>query len=114
MERDRIIIEKSIVPCTFDILLGDEVFNLTVNYNAKHDFFTVALEKDGETICEGEPLVYGFPLFHDFYQVDRCPAIDIVPIDESGEQNAVTFKNFGETVFLTVMNYDDEAGDVLE
>lgn len=114
MERDRIIIEKSLVPCMFDILLGDELFNLTVNYNAKHDFFTVALEKDGEMICEGEPIVYGLPLFGDFYQADQHPAIDIVAIDESGQQDTVTFVNFGETVFLTIQNYDDEAGDALE
>ena len=114
MERDRLIVEKSQIPCTFDILLGDELFNLTVSYNEKHDFFTVALEKDGEMVCEGEPVVYGFPLFGDLYQPNLYPGIEIVPIDGSGEQDTVTFENFGETVFLTVQNYDDESGDEVE
>ena len=113
MDRDRIIVEKSLIPCTFDILLGDELFNLTVNYNEKHDFFTVALGKDSETICEGEPLVYGFPLFRDIYQPDEYPGLDIIPIDDSGEQNTITFENFGEVVFLTVDNYD-ESGEPFE
>lgn len=112
MQRDKIIVDKTIMPCTFDILLGDELFNLTVSHNKTHDFFTVALKKDGETICEGEPVVYGFPLFADFYQPGLYPAIDIVAFDQSGKENAVTFQTFGETVFLTVDN-NDESGDLL-
>ena len=108
MDRDRILIEKSLVPYTFEILLADELFTLTVNHNKTHDFFTVMLEKDGELICEAEPIVYGVPLFNDFYQPERCPAIEIVPIDESGEQQTVTFANLGETVFLTVDNQESE------
>lgn len=104
MDKDRISIAKSLVPYTFEIMLGDEMFVLTINYNKKHDFFTVGLEKDGETICEGEPIIYGVPLFKDFYQPSWCPALEIVPIDESGVQNTVTFENLGETVFLTVDN----------
>lgn len=106
MERDKIIVDKSLLPCSFDILLADELFTLTVSYNKKHDFFTVALARDGETICEGEPIIYGFPLFADFYQADVYPGIDIVAIDESGQQDSVTLKTFGETVFLTVDNQE--------
>ena len=107
MARDRIIVDKSLVPCVFSILLADELFDMTVNYNEKHDFFTVALAKDGETVCEGEPVVYGRPLFADFYQPDKFPAIEIVPMDESGEQNEVTFQAFGKTVFLTIDNTEE-------
>ena len=110
MDRDRIIFEKSELPCTFDILLGDELFNLTISYNERPDFFTVGLEKDGETLCEGEPLIYGMPLFGDFYQPESFPGIEILPLDESGEQNIVTFENLGKTVFLTVDNYDEAEG----
>ena len=108
MRKDRILITKDLIPYTFNILLADEMFSLTVNYNEKRDLFTVALEKDGEMICEGEPIMYGFPLFHDLYVVDKYPCIDIIPIDESGDNNTVTFKNLNETVFLTVDNYYED------
>ena len=108
MRKDRILITKDLIPYTFNILLADEMFSLTVNYNEKRDLFTVALEKDGEMICEGEPIMYGFPLFHDLYVIDKYPCIDIIPIDESGDNNTVTFKNLNETVFLTVDNYYED------
>lgn len=108
LKKDRILIEKTLIPYTFNILLADELFTITVNYNEKHDLFTFALEKGGETICEGEPIIYGFPLFRDIYISGKYPALDIIPIDESGEQNTVTLKNFNETVFLTIDNIGGE------
>lgn len=110
MKKDRILITKELIPYSFNILLADELFIITVNYNEKHDFFTVMLEKDGETICNGEPIIYGVPLFQDIYQSGKYPAIDIIPIDESGNQNTITLKNFNETVFLTVDN-SESGGD---
>ena len=107
MTHDRILITKDLVPYAFDISLGDDLFTLVIDYNQTHDFFTVGLVKEDEVICEGEPIVYGFPLFKDIFQADVYPALDIVPLDESGEQTAVTFANFNETVFLTVENYDE-------
>ena len=111
MRKDRILITKDLIPYTFNILLADELFSLTVNYNETHDFFTVTLEKDGETICEGEPIIYGSPLFRDMYVAGKYPCIDIIPIDESGEHNTVTFDNLNETVFLTVENYEESGED---
>jgi len=111
MRKDRILITKKSVPYTFRIALGSEYFLLTINYNETHDFFTVTLEKDGEKICEGEPIIYGFPLFHDIYVANRYPCLDIIPLDESGEQNTVTFENLNETVFLTI---DNMGGDEID
>lgn len=111
MKKDRILITKEMIPYTFNILLADELFTITVNYNEKHDLFTVALEKDEEVICYGEPIVYGMPLFKDIYEAGEYPAIEIIPIDESGEQNSVTFDNLNETVFLTVDNYGEDGGN---
>lgn len=111
MRKDRILITKELVPYSFNILLAGELFTLIVYHNEKHDFFTVTLKKNGEVLCEGEPIVYGVPLFGDLYQARKFPAIDIIPIDESGEQNTVTFNNLGETVFLTI---DNMGGDNIE
>lgn len=111
MKRDKIQINKDIVPYKFNILLTNQLFTVSVNYNEKHDFFTVGLELNGETVCEAEPVVYGVPLFKDIYQNGKFPALDIIPLDESGEQNTVTFENFNDTVFLII---DNIGGDDVE
>jgi hypothetical protein len=103
--RDIIEINKDLIPYQFDILLGSDLFTLRVDYNKAADLFTIGLYKDGEMICAGEPLIYGVPLFSDIFTVGQYPEIDIVPLDESGQESAVTWDNFGKTVFLTI---DDE------
>ena len=105
---DRIEIEKSMIPYSFDITLADEIFTIEINYNAFADLFTLSLKKDGETICAGEPIIYGVPLFSDVFICGKFPALDIVPLDESREMTTITFENFGETVFLTIDNTGDE------
>lgn len=111
MKRDTIQIKKSLIPYTFDILLANEVFNIGVKYNETADLFTIALKKDGVTICTGEPIVYGVPLFNSTYIADKYPKLRIVPYDESEERNKVTWENFNETVFLVVDNGSDEIGE---
>nr|DAY61035.1 MAG TPA: hypothetical protein [Caudoviricetes sp.] len=110
MKKDKVQIKKSLIPYTFSILLADELFQLTVHYNEKHDIFTITLGKNGETICEAEPIIYGVPLFCDTYRAGKYPVLTIVPFDESGQQNRVTYDNFNETVFLIV---DNMGGDGL-
>lgn len=107
MKHDTITINKEIIPYTFDILLADEVFNLRIDYNNTADLFTVTLSKDGEEICT-EPIVYGVPLFKDLYQPDKYPALEILPIDESGQESKITFDNLSATVLLIVDNGGDE------
>lgn len=105
--KDRLIIEKDLIPYTFNILLADNWYQLEVKYNTYADLFTIGLYKDDECLCEGEPLVYGKPLFNDFYTRD-FPAITIIPVDEAGKNNTVTWDNFGETVFLAIYNDTDD------
>lgn len=107
MKRDRLIINKEMIPYSFDILLASELFNLTVNYNKKHDLFTIKLAKDTETLCEAEPVIYGTPLFKDIYMAGKFPAVDIIPIDPSGEESKATYENLGETVFLELDNSEE-------
>lgn len=108
MQRDRILIKKDLIPYSFNISLGNELFKLTVNHNEKHDIFTIALEKGEAMLCEGEPIIYGCPLFKDIYISGKFPCVDIIPLDESGDQKTVTLKNFNETVFLIVDNIGGE------
>lgn len=105
--RERLEINKELIPYTFDILLGGVQFGVRVDYNTKGDMFTLSLYKEDELICAGEPLIYGVPLWKDVYMPDKYPAITIIPIDESGEATAVTYDNLNRTVFLVVDNQED-------
>lgn len=100
--RDRISVEKSLIPYGFDILLGAEWFNLSFKYNEIAEIFTVTLSKDDTVLVDDEPIMYGMPLFGDMYQSGIFPMPVIVPWDESEQEKAVTWDNFNETVFLTI------------
>lgn len=106
--RDYIEIDKNDLPYSYDIVLGAEEYRLTFKYNEECDLFTCTLSKDGAVLVYDEPIVYNVPLFQDVCDPETFPCVLIVPIDESGEENEVTFDNFGETVFLTIDNEGDE------
>lgn len=103
MNFEYIEIEKENIPYRFEIELGAETFEFEIRYNDEGDFFTVDLFKGGEPLVYGEKIVYGIPLFNDFYDQD-FPAPTIIPLDESGNESRVTFENLNETVFLVVVN----------
>lgn len=100
--RDIIEINKNALPYNFNIVLGAEEYNLEFKYNSVCDLFTCTLSKNAEVLVYDEPLIYGTKLFQDVYDAETFPCLDIVPCDESGKENAVTFKNMGVTVFLTI------------
>lgn len=94
-------IEKDLIPYRFEISLSDAVFTFEVHYNSEYDFFTVDLERDGEVLVTGNKLVYGVPLFTSCVD-DRLPKEEIIPYDEAGIHQEVTWVTLGETVFLYV------------
>lgn len=102
--RDRIIVKKELIPYGFNIALGKEKFNMRFAYNQKANLFSVTLYREGKLLCNAEPIIYGVPLFQDIYENGTFPSLNIVPLDESGQEQEVTWKNFGETVFLTIDN----------
>lgn len=110
--RDVIEVEKSEIPCSYDIVLGAEEFTLLFKYNSECDLFTCSLSRteSGEVLVYDEPIIYGVPLFQDVYESDTFPCVDIVPFDESNSENKVTYDNFNEKVFLTI----DDEGDSTE
>lgn len=101
--RDRIHIKKSMCPYSFNIVLNGKLFGIRVDYNACGDFFTIDLSHEDDLICS-EPLIYGVYLFQDIYQPGKYPAINIIPLDESGQKSEVTFETLEETVFLSIDN----------
>jgi len=107
--RDRILIQKDLIPYNFNIVLGAEMFEIEVDYNETADLFTITLYKDEQMIVT-EPIIYNVPLFQDVYMVGRYPVLTIVPCDESKQATAVSWENFNETVFLCVDNEGESSG----
>lgn len=105
--RSRIDVDKTKIPYQFQITLGGVRYSMEWQYNQTSKQFTCTLyDAEGNVLIYGEPLVYGNPLFSPLCRSTTFPAIDLVALDESGEENEITWENFGETVFLTL---DDEA-----
>lgn len=104
MRKDRILINKDMIPYSFAIALNDITYNLEIRYNTEGDFFTVGLyDSDRNLICT-EPLTYGSELFRPQYQAGIYPAMRIVPTDDSGKETVITWDNFNKTCFLTIDN----------
>ena len=110
VKKDRILIEKQNIPYRFQVALPQNAFELEIRYNKTADLFTAALYKSGELVCI-EPVIYGTQMFEQVYQPGIYPAIRIVPVDSSGEQSAVTWDNFNETVFLEIDNMRERYGE---
>lgn len=104
--KDRIIIDKSLIPYQFEISLPSDTFIFHIKYNKVADLFTITLYKNDELICT-EPIIYNVALFKDIYQNGTYPVLEIIPFDESKEEVEVTWSNFGKTVFLSVFNDGD-------
>lgn len=106
--KDRILITKELIPYTFNILLGDDLFLVSVDYNATGDFFTLGLaDSNGNVIARSEKLVYAMPVFEDIYDPTKFPCLTIIPCDDSGNEDVITWENFGETVFLCIEDEGD-------
>lgn len=106
--RDYIDFDKEEVPVIFDIDIGEEQFTLGINYNQTHDFFTADLwDSSGNVIVLGEKLILNRPLFEDLVD-ERLPGPVLIPMDESGKENRITYENWGVTVFLYIDDVSDE------
>lgn len=105
-QRDYIPIDVDDLPEIFEIELADITFNFGVSYNAVGDFFMVDLyDEDLNPIVLGEKLVLNHRLWA-YVNDDRLPAVDLVPMDESGQSTAVNAETFGRTVFLMIDDID--------
>ncbi|MFJ7891293.1 phage baseplate plug protein [Lysinibacillus xylanilyticus] len=99
-------IDKNEIPYSFEIDLAGEVFELEVNYNQSHDFFTVDLFKDGGALVIGEKLILNRQLFRNRVDID-LPKVKIIPKDRANSATRITYDNLNETVFLYVGETDE-------
>lgn len=98
-EQYAIPIDKAEIPYRFDIEIAGELFTFEIHYNARFDFFTAALEKNGVVIVAGERITYGQPMFGALND-PRLPKIPIIPKDVAGQETRVGWDQLDETVFL--------------
>ena len=61
--------------------------------------FDLEVTATGEILCYGDPVRYGRPMFRSV-EDDRYPIPVIIPFCLTGEEDEVTFDNFGRTVQL--------------
>ena len=100
--KDYIIIERTTFPCSCDVLIGAEIFNFLFKYNESSDLFTCTLTRGENVLVYDEPVIYGKPMFSDIYIAGVFPAVNIIPFDESGKNDTITFDNFLRDVKLTI------------
>ena len=98
--RNYMKIDKSLIPYEFDIRLNKTTYTFKIDYNSRHDFFTIAITKsDGTVLTSGEKLLLNKPLLSERGYVD-FPLV--VPSDATGQASRITWGNMGVTVFLYV------------
>ncbi|MEG0470786.1 MAG: hypothetical protein RR588_00470 [Solibacillus sp.] len=100
-------IDKAEIPYSFEVELANEIFEIEVNYNQAHDFFTVDLFKEGIALVIGEKLILNRPLFRNSVDID-LPQVKIIPKDRAGEAKRITYDNLNETVFLYLVGENND------
>lgn len=113
MKHDCIDIDKTQLPFRFEWDSEDDSFFIDIEYNESHDFFTATLyDALGNVLVAGEKLVLNMPLFNEINDPENMPAEGLIPLDESGQAQRITWDNFGVTVFLCIDDLpDDSEGD---
>ena len=101
-----ISIHKTQLPYKTTIRLGKTSFTFVCQYNLIADLFTVDLMKGDEILAIGEPLIYGTPLFGNFYD-ERFPKCAFIPFDPSEKVTRVGWHELGESVFLYLVWPED-------
>jgi hypothetical protein len=100
-DQQAIPIDKDDIPYRFDISLAGEIFTFEAHYNARFDYYSLDVEKDGDVLVNGEKVVYGRPLFSGLNDA-RLPKVEIIPYDVAGIETRAGYDQLGVTVFLFV------------
>ena len=82
--RNYIDVDVNDLPDIFDINIVDEEYVIRVDYNSFADYYTITIQKDGETLLEQEPLILGQLVGIDIPD-PRLPRVDIRVMDETNQ-----------------------------
>lgn len=97
--RQYIPIDKDDLPDIFEIELAGDIFTMRVDYNQVADYYTLTIQKDGETLLNREPLLLGNLVGGDIPNAS-LPKVDLRTMDETGQATDQGMLNFGENVRL--------------
>jgi hypothetical protein len=108
-QRDKFELDYEDIPFVFETAFGNQNIYIGINYNEVGNFYTVDLfDSDYQPVIMGEQLVYGKCLWR--HSIDsRVPAVDLIPLDESGKDTEITPETFGKTIFLYLDGPDEES-----
>ncbi|MBD5430147.1 hypothetical protein [Lactobacillus sp.] len=97
--RQYIPIDKDDLPDIFEIELAGDIFTMRVDYNQVADYYTLTIQKDGETLLNREPLLLGNLVGGDIPNAS-LPKVDLRTMDETVQATDQGMLNFGENVRL--------------
>lgn len=105
-------IEKDKIPYTFDVVLTEKTYTITLKYNTFSGDFVADLELEGKTLVKGKKCLLGEPLFEEFgfdNNSNKNPDFYdelLVFYNLTWQDETITLENLQETVFLYVMDRD--------
>lgn len=108
--RGKFDIDTTNIPQIFSTTFGNTTVSIGINYNEFGDFYTVDLyDNQGNPVVMGEKLIYGKRLWRNYVDA-RIPSVDLVALDESGNENICNKATFGKTVFLYIDTVVEDNG----
>lgn len=108
---DTIPCDPSQLPYEYDIPFDGKVYTLGFQYNEYADQIIVSISDEDGLIAK-EPLVLNQPLFQAVHYKDRLPLIELMPVDESGNEIEVNIDNLNVTVEIADTGTDlTDVGD---
>ncbi|MCG7409039.1 hypothetical protein MH117_16600 [Paenibacillus sp. ACRRX] len=93
-----VVIDKELVPYSFEMDLGGRTYTFEIRYNHKHDYFTVDLLVGENALALGVKLVWGVPLF-EAIETPLFPLEEIVPYGDNLNEH-VTWDTLGRSVHI--------------
>lgn len=111
--RNYIDVDVNDLPDIFDINIVDEEYVIRVDYNSFADYYTITIQKDGETLLEQEPLILGQLVGIDIPD-PRLPRVDIRVMDETNQARDAGKGNFGENVKLYFDAVDPNGSETVD
>ena len=91
-------VSKEQVPLLMLLNIEDEQYTFEFDYNAKYDYFSVSLSRNGTLLVQGEKIVLDRPLFATINNPFEFTTF--IPMDIAGLEQFATYSNLNDTVFI--------------